>query len=392
MARILLASYMVRYPLGGVLSSSLQWLVGLQRLGHEVYFVEKSGWADSCFDSSRGVMTDDCTYGTHVLEDLLERFGLREHWCYVDARGRYHGLPRERVDELFRSADLFIDRGLTHGDWMAESESSAVTVLMDGDPGYCQMQMEQLLAEGKPVPDYDHYYTVGRNLGTASSTSPTAGQPWRPLFHPVVVDLFRDSGPANNGAFTTVMNWHAHRTLEYQGRVYGQKDMEFGKFMTLPRLTNIPLEIAVHGKDVPVQELLDHGWLIRDAHQVTSSFDSYGDYIATSCGEFGVCKNVFVATQCGWFSDRSAAYLASGRPVVLQETGFSNHLPCGEGLFAVRNAEEAAAAIEAIAGNYARHSHAARSLAREYLDASVVLGRFLTELGIRSHAPAGVPA
>ncbi len=158
--------------------------------------------------------------------------------------------------------------------------------------------------------------------------------------------------------------------------------VDSGKFMALPGQTTASLEIAVSGKNVPNAQLMDAGWRIRDAHDVTLSFDSYAEYIRASKGEFSVSKNVFVATNSAWFSDRSAVYLASGRPVVLQDTGFSAHLPCGQGLFAVRTVEEAAAAINEINGNYERHSSWAHDIAVEYLDATKVLGRFLCELGL----------
>jgi hypothetical protein len=144
----------------------------------------------------------------------------------------------------------------------------------------------------------------------------------------------------------------------------------------------MPLEIAVAGKKVPTAQLMRAGWHVRDAHGVTTSYDTFEAYIHASRGEFSVCKNVFVATNSGWFSDRSAAYLACGRPVVMQATGFCSHLPCGQGLFSVRTAAEAAAALNEINADYERHSKCARAIALEYLAASKVLGRFLSELGI----------
>jgi hypothetical protein len=381
MARIVLGSYMVRYPLGGVLSSSLQWLVGFQRLGHEVYLVEKYGWPNSCYDPSQGVMSDDCSYGTEMLSRLLARFGLEDRWCFVDASERYHGLPRERVEAIFKSADLFVDRG-THGTWFGEAEEAGLRALIDGEPGSAQMKMQSRLAAGEKLLDYDAYYTVGRNIGTEKNTVPTAGKQWRPLFHPVDVSLFSRQPVDADAPFTTVMNWKAHESIKFNGVTYGQKDAEFGKFVDLPKLTAIPLELAVSGKDVPTKRLMDSGWRVRSAQAVTTTCDSYWEYINASKGEFSFCKNVFVMTNSGWFSDRSAAYLASGRPVVLQDTGFGTHLPCGRGLFGVRTVDEAAAAIDEINGDYERHSKWARDIAVEYLDAPKVLGSFLGELGI----------
>ena len=381
MARIILDSYMVHYPLGGILSWVLQYLVGFQRLGHEVYFVEKSPYPGSCYDPVADAMTDDCSQGVATVAALMVRFGLQDRWCYVDSAGRYHGLPRERVAEVFRSADLFIVMG-TYGDWLADADRCGLRVLVDGEPAFSQMLLETRSAAGRAAPSYDHYYTPGVNIGTALSTAPAAGRHWRPLFNPVVVDLFPLRPVAAGAPFTTVMNWQSHRTIEFGGTTYGQKDVEFAKFLELPARTVAPVEVAVSGKGVPTERLVAAGWRLRWANDVSKSVDAYWDYIRASRGEFSVCKHVFVATNCGFFSDRSAAYLASGRPVVLEETGFSAHLPCGEGLFAVRTVDDAAAALDAIVSDYGRHARRAREIAVEHLSAAKVLGKLLRELGV----------
>ena len=187
--------------------------------------------------------------------------------------------------------------------------------------------------------------------------------------------------PITGSAATTVMNWQSHAPLTYKGQTYGQKDMEFPQFLDLPRLTKVPVEIAVSGKAAPTAMLRERGWRVTSGHQTTISFDSFADYICGSFAEFSVCKNVFVALQTGWFSDRGAAYLASGRPVVQQETGFSRHLPCGAGLFAASNVTEAAQALEEIRARPDYHSRQARAIACEHLEATKVLGKFLNELG-----------
>jgi len=184
-----------------------------------------------------------------------------------------------------------------------------------------------------------------------------------------------------NAAVTTVMNWQAHEVIEHAGRRFGQKNVEFPKFLDLPRRVTPPCEVAIAG-DAPREELRGAGWSLRDAHEVTLTFDGYWRYIQESLAEFSVCKNVFVDTNSGWFSDRTAAYLACGRPAVIQETGFSAHLPCGEGLFAVRDVDEAAAAIAEIDSDYARHSRAAREIACEHLDARRVIAGMLEVVGL----------
>ncbi|MBI2821048.1 MAG: hypothetical protein HYX74_02375 [Acidobacteria bacterium] len=383
MAQIILSSYVLRFPLGGYLSWMLQWLVGLKQLGHTVYYVEKSGWPNSCYNPWKDSSSDDCSYGLAALRALLAPFGLHEQWCFVDAGGGYHGLQQQRAGELFKSADLFVDMGML--EWLDEAEGIPLRVLVDGEPGFTQIKWENGLAAGEELPDYDHYYTVGRNIGTARSTAPSAGKPWRSLFDPVSVDLFAVVPAAREARFTTVMSWQAHETVEFNGKSYGQKDVEFARFINLPGLTPVPLELAVGGagaEEVPTEALVRAGWRLRNSAEVTISYDAFKEYIAGSRGEFGVCKNVFVATNCGCFSERSAAYLASGRPVVMQDTGFSAHLPCGRGLFAVRTVEEAAAAIDQIQADYERHSRWARQIAIEHFDARRVLGNFLAELGL----------
>jgi hypothetical protein len=364
-----------------MMSYVLQYLLGFHRLGHDVWFVERARYADECFDPARGAMSDDPSYGTEAVDRLLRRFGLGERWCFTDVSGRYHGRSRTEIEDAFRTADLFIDMG-THGAWSDEARGAGLTVLLDGEPGYNQMRMERGGAAGELRGAYDRYYTAGLNVGSEVSSAPTAGLTWGHLLHPVVPELFESGDPGPGAPMTTVMNWASHAPVEHEGVTYGQKDVEFAKFAALPTEVRAPMELAVAGPDVPRQKLEALGWTVRDAHSVTASFDSFREYVAGSLGEFSVCKNVFVETRSGWFSDRSAAYLAAGRPVVLQETGFSDHLPVGRGLFAVETREEAVEAVERISCEWRVHSDAAADIAREHLDARVVLGRFLTDLGV----------
>jgi hypothetical protein len=367
--------------LGGNLSWALQYLVGLMRLGHEVYFVEKSGYADSCYDPSTDAMTNDCTYGVRVVSEYLRRIGLGERWCYVDAEGVYYGLQRHQIEALFGSADVFLDNG-THGTWLDEASHCGLTVLIDAEPGMRQLRMQKVLDAGGQLPHYDFHFTKGWSIANGTSTAPSAGPVWRGMFHPVVTDLFEVTAPPDDAPFTTVMNWQSYERIDYGGKSYGHKDLEFEKFITLPRHTRVPMEIAVAGKNTPSGRLREHGWRLNDAHYITRSTESFGDYIRTSRGEFCVCKNGFVALKTGWFSDRAAAYLASARPVVMQETGFSRHLPTGRGLFAVTDVAEAAEAVETVCADYANHSKWARELACEYLEATKVLGDLLDAIGI----------
>lgn len=378
MALIIAGSYMVRYPLGGNLSWSLQWLLGLRKLGHQVVFVEKSHYADSCYDPIRKASGDDFSYGLQTTAKLLERFGLTDGWCYVDHGGGYHGMSRTAIEQLFRSADLFLDLG-TQGAWLEEASRSGIRVFVDGEPGFTQIRMEN----GTAAKDnYDCYFSNGANVGTPGNKVPTVGKTWHSVFNPVVTSLFPVVPPPPGARYSTVMNWQSHQPCHYRGQTFGQKDVEFSRFFDLPRQAPAGMELAVSGTKIPTAEIEAAGWHVRDAQEVTISYDAYLDYIRSCRGEFSVCKNIFVAMETGWFSDRSAAYLASGRPVVLQDTGFSRHLPVGEGLFAVRDVDEATAALAEIEADYTYHSQKAREIACEHLDSEIVLRRFLTDIGL----------
>jgi len=382
MATIVVESYMVRYPLGGMMSWVLQYLVGFARLGHDVWFVEKADYPNACFDPERGVSSDEATFGLRAVDRVLSDVGLGGRWCFVDPAGRYHGASQRSIEAVLGSADVFVEMA-PRACWFEEAAGAGARVLIDGDPGFRQMWMADAEASGQPDNLYDHYFTTGRNVGTEASSLPTGGLDWRPLFHPIVLDLFDGQTPRPaDGAFTTVMNWRSYEPLRYGGKTYGHKDTEFERFLDLPDRTCARLEIAVSGAESDVHRLRAAGWGVRSGHEATATLDDFRRYVQGSLGEFSVCKHAYVATNSGWFSDRSAAYLASGRPVVQQETGFSAHLPCGEGLFAVRDVDEAASALESLLGDWSRHARAAREIAHEHLAAERVLGELLEEVGL----------
>jgi hypothetical protein len=386
MATILFCSWMVRHPVGGVLSNNLQFLTGFRRLGHDVYLLEKAGYVASCFDPERRVVSDDCSCGIRRVGQLLEQHGLRGKWCYVSADGTYHGMTPSDVDAAVARADVFIDRGL-HRSWDEETADVPVRVLLDPDPGFRQVKLANAVAGGTPLPEYDAYFTYGHNIGTPRSTAPTAGARWRHVFHPVDTALYPPAPPPARGAsWTTVMHWRALEQVEYAGRVYGMKDVQFRYFEDVPTRVTVPMEVAVEGSAAPVDRLRESGWRVVPALEATVSYASYHDYLRRSLGEFSVVKDVYRRLSVGWFSDRSAAYLAHGRPVIVQGNGIAGHLPIGEGLFEVADVHEAVDAIEQVARDPARHSAAARRIAEEHLDSGVVLGHFLDELGITSPA------
>jgi hypothetical protein len=381
MARIILGSYVFRYPLGGMISWAMQYLNGLIELGHDVYFVEKYGYDNSCYNPVTKEMSDDCSYGIEVVSNVMNRFGMKDRWCFVSKGENYFGIQKNRIEEIFSTADLFIDMG-SHGSWNDEAQKCQMRVLIDGEPAFTQIKWSNKIDAGSPVPTYDRYYSNGQNIGKTGNPAPSLGLNWGHLYSPISCSSVKVNSPPSGAPYSTVMNWKSHAMIEYKGKQFGQKDIEFARFIDLPQKVGVPMEVAVSGEDIPENLLRENKWRLADAQAVTISYHSFNEYIQNCRGEFSVCKNIFVQNKTGWFSDKSAAFLASGRPVILQDTGFSEYLPTGDGLFAVENSAEAAEAIEEIESDYEYHSSQAREIAIEYLDAKKVMGKFLEELNL----------
>jgi hypothetical protein len=260
-------------------------------------------------------------------------------------------------------------------------------IFIDQDPGYTQLWSEMHGPE-HIVGRHDLYFTVGVNVGTDRSLLPTNGLRWEATWNPVVTDWWPLDAPLRRAHWTTVADWWGQPYLEFGGQVLGPKREEFMKFITVPAESRAKIELAldIPPDDADLAVLHAHGWDVSSPALVESVAE-YRDWVSGSLGEFSCTKGVYVGTRSGWFSDRSAAYLACGRPVILQDTGFSDVLPTGEGLLTFRTIEEAVAAIEAVGADYRRHARAARQLAREYFDSSVVLPRLLHRsdvAGVRS--------
>jgi hypothetical protein len=378
MAKIILSGNMVRTPYGGLNLWHLAWLNGIRCSGHEIYFVEKSMWPNACYDVSRKVMTDDCNYGISKIKLLFESYGLGNNWCFVDYNNKYYGMSRKRVESIFGTADLFID--LEWGEWEEESLKVPLRAFFDGEPGWFQLKLIQMIEKGISIPKYDYYFTDGNLIGTEKCKVPTAGIEWRYMPPPALIS---NNNPVNQGnMFTTVMNWKSNKHIQINGITYGQKDMEFEKFIQLPAFTGNILEVAVSGSNVPKEQLVNNGWKIKQADDISVSVESYLEYIKGSKGEFSVAKNVFVDTWSGWFGDRPAYYMSFGKPVILQDTGWSEYLPPGEGLFSFSNMVEAIDAIYAINDDYDRHSKRAREIAFDHFEANKVIKNFLNTVGI----------
>jgi hypothetical protein len=374
-ARIVVSGYVVRYPLGGNVWAHLHYALGFHRLGHEVWFVEDSGgWDDSCYDPELGDMTSDPSVGLSVLGDVMGLLGMERRWVYRDHGGRCHGPEALDVDELIAAADLFVDVG--GASYFPAMRRARCRAYVDMDPVFTQLGRfggEERLAE------YDLLFTYGANIGR-SATVPTGGLRWRPLAPPVVLDLWERAEPAADGrAWTTVASLSSYGAVEHGGERYGQKDTEFLRLAGLPDLTPCRLELAADPDGEPETVLARHGWRVVDARGVSRDPWRYRAYVQSSRGELSVAKGAYVKARSGWLSDRTATYLASGRPAVVQDTGVPLELVADGGLSVFRTAVDAAAALERVEASYEAESRAARALAERHFDARKVLESLLAD-------------
>jgi len=385
--RAVVTGMIATYPVGGVAWDYGHYVVGLEQLGFDVFYLEDTG--GPAYDPARRLYGDDCEYSVRFLRESLAQLSkaFEDRWHFCSAHGECYGMPHRRIEELLCNADLFLN---VSGGTLLRDEymSCPCKVLIDTDPGWNQF-VNYPRWDASPgwkgthgYRAHDHFFTYAERLGHPGCLLPDLGLAWHPTRPPVAIDRWNPEGPGR--AWTTVMTWNNfQRPVEYQGRVFGTKEMEFSKMEALPnKRPDAAFELAVGGWGAPISQWRADGWNVVDSHAVSKSVDDYRNYIQTSIGELSVAKNLYVATRSGWFSCRSACYLAASRPVVIQDTGFSEIVPTGEGLFAFSNGEEAEAAVAAAQADPVRHGRAAREIATEYFDARCVLGNMLTQIGL----------
>ena len=379
--RIVVTGLLAQYPMGGMTWHYLQYVLGLKRLGHDVYYLEDT--QDAVYSPAADASTvDDCTANVEYVSRVMARFDLADRWAYrFGPTGRWYGLAESARTEMINSADMLLN---VSGSLPRAEEYRRIPRLafIDTDPVFNQLK----LARGnelfqRQLMSHDVHFTFGERL---PRTSGDDGMRWRPTRQPVVLDEWRPA-TAWRRVFTTVMNWRAKaRPKVVAGQAYAQKDVELLKFLDLPRrVAPTVLELALHtgrGGLAPRQQLLDGGWQLVDPHaRGLDCAEGYRDYIESSYAEWSVAKHGYVAGRPGWFSERSACYLAAGRPVVVQDTGFGDALPVGEGILAFNTFDEAVSAIRAVEADYPRHARSARAIAEAYFSSDVVLARLLEE-------------
>jgi len=367
--RVLVAGIIARYPFGGVAWCSLMYLLGLRALGHDVMYVEDTG--ECIYDPERDAISEDPSYGTRHIQRTLEPYGFGDRWSFVNFDGTHHGLSREGLRRHCADAELFVN--LSGGSWFWRDEYERIPrrVFVDSDPVFTQLA----IAKGEPwyvdfFRRFDRLFTFGANIGTPACDVPTGTFAWEKTWQPVVTDLWRTDGVPQGDRFTTLMTWKTESFTD----VDGNKDREFVRFLRLPESKPGRFRLGVNG---PMDLLRDHGWDPVDAMAASRTTDDYREFIQASKAEFGVAKHAYVAHRSGWFSDRTECYLAAGRPAVVQETGWSAHLPSGAGLLPFSTPEEAIDAIDRVEADYATHARAAAAIAREHFEASHVLASLI---------------
>lgn len=374
--RIVVLGYIVRGPLGGMVWSNLQFLMGLMRLGHDVYFVEDSDDYPSCYDPTKGCTDIDPAYGLRFAANTFEQIAFKDRWAYYDAhRAVWRGPIANKAVELCQSADLILNLCGVNPlrPWIL---SATHRVLVDEDPAFTQIR--HLIDSEKRVQDARHtaFFTFAENLPAARSQIPDDGFPWQAARQPVVLENWPASSGQPNGKFTTVMQWDSYPGQDYRGKNYGMKSHSFAEYLELPEHTGPLFEIVVGGETAH-RQLNQNGWGARDPFAVSRDVPSYEAFIRQSKAEFSVAKHGYVTSHSGWFSERSVAYLASGRPVVLQDTGFTDWLPTGAGVLSFTNLEQAIAAVEEVNARYEFHCRAAREIAAAFFDAKKILPALL---------------
>lgn len=377
------------YPVGGVAWDYGQYALGLERLGFEVYYLEDTGLPSHTLNPATGEYEEDPSYGIRFLRDSLAGLSpsLKERWHFRAYDDRTYGLNAGDIAEICAGADVLLN---VSGGCLLRDEYRRCPrkVFIDTDPGlnhFLIFPRWDAWPEGKKklgFRSHDHFFTFAGRIGQPDCPLPDFGLDWHPTVHPVVSDCWGSRDAPSGDRWTTVMMWKNYeKPIEHDGASYGSKEVEFAHVEEMPSRARTLFEIAVSG-EAPRERLKSLGWSVAEGSAASGTANDYRSYIEGSRGEFSVAKNVYVATRSGWFSGRSACYLAARRPVVLQETGFSDTIATGDGLLSFSNLDEAVRAVDAVERDYDHHSEAARELACARLDSSVVLGEILGRIGL----------
>ena len=382
--KIVILHFVGQMPMAGIAWQAINYLVGLEKLGYEAWYVEDHG--ANPYDPRISSVVMGCEYNVGYLRRAMEQHGFAGRWAYWDAIGDvYHGLSRERVRGLLADADALINLcGATR--LRDEHLRCPVRIMVDTDPVYEQIKYATADPAARDyLQAHTHFFTYGANLGTPLCAIPLAGIPWRPTRPPVDLDLW-PLAEGEPGCFTTIATWeNKGKNIDFDGESYlWSKHVNFLKFLDLPRQRpQSCFEMAMLPPDDGVRRDVEGaGWRLVDPRPISADMGDYQRFIVGSRGEFTVAKDIYMRPNSGWFSDRAVCYLAAGRPVVTMRTGFTSYCPAGEGLFDFATRDEAVAAIDAVAADYPRHTRAARDVAGDCFAADRVIADMLRDVGL----------
>jgi hypothetical protein len=390
--RIIVSGLVGLHPIGGVAWDYLQYVLGLARLGHDVYYHEDT-WSWPYHPIERR-QTDDGRYSAEYIANFFANYApqLSDRWHYLHLHETSYGMSRKAFDTVATSADLFLN--VSGASLLPDTLGpQCIKIFIDTDPGYNQIVLSERFEWSENVErwceliaEHDRFFTYAENMFGEDCTIPKLDFDWKVTRIPVVMNLWHPISvelPPRNTPWTTVMTWNVFKgPVVYRGVEYKGKGEEFKRFIDLPQRLDVTLKVAVGGVGAPRERLAVYGWQVEDGPIATLSPADYQHLIRSSRGEFSTAKHIYIALRSGWFSCRSACYLAAGRPVVVQDTGFSSVLPSGEGLFAFETVDETLAAFEAVECNYEFHSNRASEIAQEYFSAEKVLARLLSDLRV----------
>lgn len=375
--RIIVLGYVVRWPLGGMVWSNLHFLMGLRDLGHEVYYLEDSDDYASCYDPTRCLTDKNPDYGLSFAANVLGRLCFGEQWAFHDAHtSTWHGPLSGKVRSITDGADLLLNLACANPlrPWL---QNIPKRVYLDEDPAFTQIRLLTDPQARERALGHNCFATFGENIPRGTSRVPADSLSWLPTRQPVYLPAVPVGAPEPEGNFTTVMQWQSYRTLEFDAVRYGVKAESFEPLLDLPAVTGPVFEIALGGSSAPRGMLRRKGWKLLNPLSLSQDPWTYEAFIRQSKAEFGLAKEGYVVANTGWFSERSACYLAMGRPVLAQETGFSEWLRSSAGVVSFSNCEQAANGVQEITTCYSEHCRAARAVAEEYFDSRKVLPQLL---------------
>lgn len=372
--RIIFAGSIGRLPVGGHAWVDMQYLLGLRELGHEVVYVEECGSESWVYNWRTQELTTELGYPTDYLRSCLDGIGFAGRWIYR-AGDQCVGMGLPAFKDACTGADLMLIRAVPVPLWRPEYDRPRRHAFIDMDPLFTQIQLSRGHRDHvQTVEHCDRLFTIGQRLGAPDCTVPLVGREWIKTVPPIALSHWPPV-PGGGKHFTSVLQWRSYQDVEYDGVAYGNKSRGFPAFLELPRRVSQTFLMALTGS--PPERLTDYGWHVVEGWDASETVESYQRFIQDSRAEFSVAKHGYVASRCGWFSDRSVCYLASGRPILVQDTGLADGLPVGEGVLTFSNLDEAVEGVERINRDYENHGRAARGLAEKRFATEHVLPALL---------------